>query len=453
MATYAYVTLATAQSDLASRLYDPTMQFWSPAELTVLLQEALRTWNAFTGQQRGDFTLPSTQGTVFYDLTAAAASLRPYTVTDQSLYESMEYSLLEPLTATYPLTWTGSRQFSIANLIAALQRRRDETLATSGCTLTRIKLPVTPGYTRNAVPDTTLAIRRVVYQPVAGFGLPSSIVLWPEDTWSLDSFDVGYATASNQTPSTFRVTTEPTLTFDTDVPPAIPGSYELLVVQSGATLSAAAPSTLSIPDDWTWLLRWGSLMDLLGTESNAKDPLRAKYCEGRYRQGLELLAAAPATLGLRVNGVPLRVDAVRSADLYQTGWEAHAPGPATEALTAGLNLVALNPPPDAGPYSLTATVVQNAPVPVLATDFLQVDRGAYDAILDYAQHLAAFKMGGQEFMATVPLYSRFLWQASLAASRIDESGEFAKLLYGQSQLESNMNPEYTPDLDPAEAAS
>jgi hypothetical protein len=98
-------------------------------------------------------------------------------------------------------------------------------------------------------------------------------------------------------------------------------------------------------------------------------------------------------------------------------------------------------------------VIQNAPVPVLATDYLQVDRGVYDVILDYAQHLAMFKSGGAEFMATIPMYQRFLWQASLAASRIDESGEYAKLLYGQSQLEQWMNPEYTPELAPSEAAT
>jgi hypothetical protein len=226
----------------------------------------------------------------------------------------------------------------------------------------------------------------------------------------------------------------------------------LLTIESGAALSATAPSTLSLPDDWTWVLRWGALMDLLSTESNAKDALRAKYAEGRYRQGLQLLAAAPATLNARINGVPARIDAVRSADLYQTGWEAAAPAPPFEVLTAGLNLIALNGPPDTLPYSITVNVVQNAPVPVLPTDYLQVDRGVYDVVLDYAQHLAAFKSGGAEFLATMPMYQKFLWQASLAAGRIEEFGEFAKMLYGLSQLESNMNPEYTPDLDPAGAA-
>jgi hypothetical protein len=117
-------------------------------------------------------------------------------------------------------------------------------------------------------------------------------------------------------------------------------------------------------------------------------------------------------------------------------------------MTAGLNLIAI-PPPDAGSYSLTATVVENAPVPVLVSDCLQVTQDVFDVILDYAQHLAAFKMGGEEFLVTQPLLQRFMQLAALYSSKLSEQGEFTKILYAISQDEANINPRYTPDSDPA----
>src|SRR5271167_3703766 len=123
MAQYSFVTLATAQQELANRLYDSTMQFWSQAELTSLIVESIRTFNSLAAIQRGDFVFPSITAQTFYDLTAQSNSLRKLTVTDNVLTQQIEYSLLEPLTATYPLAWTGSAQFTIDDILNALQRR------------------------------------------------------------------------------------------------------------------------------------------------------------------------------------------------------------------------------------------------------------------------------------------------------------------------------------------
>jgi len=121
----------------------------------------------------------------------------------------------------------------------------------------------------------------------------------------------------------------------------VPGSYELLTLRVGPPLSAAAPTIINIPDDWTWVVKFGAMADLLGRESNAKDLLRAKYCESRYRQGLALLSAAPAMLAMRFNDTPIQVDAVKSADEYNPTWESFSSGDPDLVLTAGLNLFIL----------------------------------------------------------------------------------------------------------------
>lgn len=438
--TYTYINLTQAQQQIANRLYDPSMIFWTAAEITDYLQEALRTWNALTNYWRGDFTFVPQQGVVWYDLTNSTNlpnTLRPYTVTDAYLYQFMQYHFLEPATGVNP--WAGSLQFSAADFVAAVQRVRDEVLSVTGCTLNVRTVGASLG--RTYLPDTVIDVRRLAYFP----NPPGSFsVVWPDDTWSEQSFNANYTLQPAGIPLTYLMSTQPPISFDTDRPPAYAGSYELLTIEAGQALSATSPSTLLVPDDWTWVIKWGAMADLLGRESPAKDAVRAQYCQSRYQMGLKLMQSASALLAMRVGNVPLEIDSVRGADLYNTSWEGQSQSSPKMALHAGQNLVALNPP-DNGTYSMLATVVENAPVPVNPNDFVQVSRGDLDAIIDYAQHLASFKLGGAEFAATTPMLQRFLTQAKSYGLKLDELGEYTSALYGLSVREAEMNPVSAPD--------
>lgn len=439
--TYQYITLAQAEQQLANRLYDSAMTFWTAAELAAYLTESLRTWNALTNYWRGDFTFLVQQGVVWYDLTDATNlpnTLRPYTVTDADLYSLMLLHLLEPnVTGINP--YNGSLQFSAADFLAAVQRRRDEVLSVTGCTLTRRLIGAAAG--RTYLPDTVIDVRRMAYLPNS----PGMFnVVWADDTWSEQAFDPEYTVNPPGNPLTYLMSTEPPISVDTDAPPAFAGNYEFLTVEAGAALSATTPSTLLIPDDWTWVIKWGAMADLLGRESPAKDSPRAQYCEARYQMGLKLMASASALLALRVGNVPVQIDAVRGADLYNTSWEGRVQAAPDMCVHAGLNLIGINPP-DSGTYSLAATVVENAPIPASGGAFLQVSRGDLDAIIDYAQHLASFKLGGAEFTSTMPLLQRFLAQAKNYGLKLDELGEFTETLYGLSQRENQMNPVMAPE--------
>jgi hypothetical protein len=87
-------------------------------------------------------------------------------------------------------------------------------------------------------------------------------------------------------------------------------------------------------------------------------------------------------------------------------------------------------------------VVENAPVPVNDGDFVQVSKDDLEAILDYAQHMAALKMGGTEFISTIPLVQRFHKQALVYNHKLNELGEFTKPTYELSQLQAEANPVY-----------
>lgn len=447
---YSYVTYATARQQLANRLADTNKVFFTDAELKLYLIESLRTWNALTSYWRGDFTFPTTNATVWYDITnttTAPLTSRSLNVTDVDLYTIIQFHLLEPAVGVNP--WSGaSSQFSADDLIQAVNRRRDEILGITGCTLTRSLVGAAAG--RTQLSDSTIDIRRMAYLPNSP-NKPS--IVWPDDTWSLQAFQNTYLQSSPGTPQMYLLNTEPPISFDVDRAPAFGGNYELLTVNAGTPLIFNAVNKLSIPDDWTDLIKWGALADLLGRESNAKDLPRSKYCELRYRMGLAALSNAAAILAIRLGNVPLQLDSVVELDTYQPGWQAATAATPTQAVTAGLNLIGLSPTPNASPYSLTATVVQNAPIPSLDGDFLQCGRDEYDVILDYAQHLAMFKTGGLEFASTAPLLRRFLMLAATYNSKLRELGEFTTALLARSPEQERHAPRLNTDLESITSAA
>jgi hypothetical protein len=464
---YSYINFQQMKQQVSNRLFDSAQVFWTNTEVGEYCKEALRTWNALTGYWRGDFVFLAQVATTWYDLPVLPNTLRPYTLLDTDVYKLIQYHLLEPAVGVNP--WTGvSAQFTADDLINAVQRRRDELLSVCGCTVTRRTVGAIAG--RIVLPDTVIDVRRMAYLPATilggyGSGLygmgpygqsptvvnASNSIIWADDTWSEQSFDRQYPQKPAGIPHTYLLSTQPPISFDTDRPPAYGGQYELLTIEAGQLLVAGTPSTLMVPDDWVHLIKWGALADLLSRDSNAQDLPRAEYCNQRYRMGLAILSMAPALLALRIGNVPVQIDSVRGADLYNTSWQGQAPGSPTSGYYAGLNMLALAPIPDGGNYSVTATVVENAPVPVNDGDPVQVARDDLDVIIDMAQHIAMTKCGGSEFLSTIPLFKRFMQQAATYNRKLDQLGEFTGPIYGLTSREKGNNPIQVPDQTAVEA--
>ena len=440
---YTYATLAQVRIQLASKLYDTgATQFWSDAEKNLYIYEALRTWNSLTGMWRIEFPFPVSQGLNWYDIPSAVGSPRPYTLADNDLIQIIEYHLLEPATPTYPLVWTGSLQLSMTDILNAIQRRRDEVLSMTACTTTRQLVMAVPS--RIYLSDNSIDIRRIAWLPVQiGKGY-SNVPLWPDDMFGIGAYERDFTVAGEDIPTSYQRNVEPPLSFDVDVTPPVNGQYDVLTVNAGPMLSVLTPTILGIPDDFAWVIKWGVLADLLSRESNAKDELRAKYCEMRYQQGIAALRIAPSILYARVDNIPMDVQSVQDLDNFRPTWQAEPQQMPDTIATAGLNMLTLAPAPDI-PYDITIGVVSNAPIPANDGDLVQVSREDLEALGDYAQHIASFKMGGSEFMSTIPLLDRFHKRAALYNSKLNELGEYTKPTYDLGQLQSEANPVFEQD--------
>ncbi len=128
MGNYNYMTLGALIDELLNRLQDQAGVYTSRTEAQIFLTEGLRVLNATTLIWNVDYEFAFNSGDTWKSLNVPG-SPRERTVTDSDLYSQMEAMLMEPVSGS---VWTGTNQFNIDMLSAALQYRRDELLLQSG---------------------------------------------------------------------------------------------------------------------------------------------------------------------------------------------------------------------------------------------------------------------------------------------------------------------------------
>ena len=416
--TYTQTNLSTAISQLALRLSDPNNVFWSQAELTIYLQTALRMYNSLTWFYRTDFSFTNSSATnVWNSLALLSGSPRLRTVTDTQCYTEIEYMLLEPPSGG---TWTGTSQFSISMLSQSLQRRRDEILQVTNANQSlEAGIALTPGTRRTFLADTVIDVARVRYLPTGG----SAVTLYRDDTVAQEYYESPLYQQNPGTPNTFMLSAQPPLSFDVDIPPNQPGSYEAVILSQGTPFNPPSSTILGIPNDFAWVAEWGALADILGQESEATDRQRADYCRKRYQDGLGLIQQAPWIMLGAVNGVAVNVDSIFAADRYSPGWDSSPTSFGPFIVVGGLDFFAAPTQQATG-----MTVLGNMPVPSVGTDYLQIPPSDLDTIYDLAQARACFKMGGGEWQQALELEQRAIIACAAENSRLKSMGSFSDIL-------------------------
>ena len=408
---YTQPTFTEATDALASRLNDISFVRWGQAELQGYLREALRTWNTWTAHFRAQSSFVATMAEPFYDLPTVIPTLREQTVASWELVADLQYALLEP--AAPPGTWTGTDQFTLDQLTSAITRRRDQFLRETGAVLTRTitNYPSPPVTGRIDLDESVQIVRRAAWRTTA------TGILYPllvTDEWAGTHYQPTWG-QSPLAPSAYSVTVVPPLTLQLMPPASGDGDLDLVSINSGTAVDPLVDTLLGIPNDYVWVVKYGALADLLSGDGLALDALRRDYCEQRWRQGLEQARSAPVVLNAQIGDnttspptpVPCRVASLSEADRYTPTWQL-VPSIPNTVLIAGQTLLALNPPPGGfgGPYTVYLDVVQNAPIPLIGTDVLQISKDVYDAILDLAQHCALFKEGVGQLQAAEGLFDR-----------------------------------------------
>jgi hypothetical protein len=446
---YTHTSFAQAKAQLAARLHDSSMVFYLDAELGGYIKEALYVFGALTGfwRERGSFNTAA--NVTYYDLPTQLPTLLGFTITDRDLVNDIQYHLLEAANDwTVSTVWGGTAQFTMDDVVKALQHRRNQFLAETGMVLTQATTAeAIPTAGRISLADTIIDVRRAVWRDAVTTVLTH---LWREDEGALTSFSTTWA-SDTDVPYACSVLAPPPLALQVAPPPLHNGTLDLITVSTGATLDVTTGVILGLPDDWCWVIKWGALADLLGKDGPAMDPARAAWCEQRYHQGVQIAREVSCIVQAKLSGVSLWTDSLQATDAAYPNWQGDAAAAPTDIAVAGYNLIAMRPVP-IGVYALTFDVVRCPPMPINDAAQLQIGREQLDAILNYAEHLALFKVAGPEWQSTQRAADNFLVQALTSNDRLKAAARYISPVLDQSKKERYARPRRTPETPAGEAA-
>jgi len=376
---------------------------WTQAELIAIITETLRMWGLATGFWRNTGTLTTTAGIALYDLNSLLqpAGILDYTVRDVDLLPLMCFQLCEPASTT---TWNGSSQFSLAELVAELQRARNEFLDSTMTTLSQQSYLAPPGTGQVDLGDTTTAIRRAMWRAQNG---QYSNLHW-SDQLSAASYNQLYPLQPG-TPRTYSILSSPPLAMQLIPTNDDTGTVELLTVLTGTDLDPTAGIVLGVPDDTTWIVRSLAMALLLEKDGEAADPARAQVYRQRYQMGMALTNQMAQVLFIEAEGVPIIPSPLAGLDyLYAAPhWQSARRGAPKNAGLIGGNMVGIQPVPDRA-YQITFSVVAKAPIPPTLADPIQLGREDLAALLDGAESTAMLKLGAAMMDDAARLFQSFI---------------------------------------------
>jgi hypothetical protein len=139
----------------------------------------------------------------------------------------------------------------------------------------------------------------------------------------------------------------------------------------------------------------------------------------------------------RVNNVACDMPSIAAMDRYMPEWDSTPTSFGPCIVLGGIDFLAA---PTASGIGLT--VLANAPVPTLDADYVQVSRSNWDAVLDLAQSMACFKLGGAEFQQALALESRAIQACSAENSRLKSTGSFSDILVQRGQAQDRNQERY-----------
>lgn len=318
-------------------------------------------------------------------------------------------------------------------------------------------IPLTPNTIRTLLPDDSIDVERVryIYQTTVGgigfgqdgFGGPPGFggspgttvtvayTLYRDDTVAQEFYEPPLYELQSQWPQTFSLSSEPPLSWDVDVPPVLPGTYEAVVLQSGAPFNPPAPTLLGIPDDFAWVLEWGALADLLGRQEEATDRERSAYAMKRYQDGLQLMVKTPWIELGKVNGQAVSIDSIVAMDRYSPEWDSNPSGFGPVIVAGGMDFIAC--PLNQG---IGCTLLGNAPILDSTSTYVQISRSDADIMFFLAQSRAMFKCAGAEWKASLDLEKQAIQMCAAENSRLRSMGAFSDILVQRGgQQERDMN--------------
>lgn len=207
-----------------------------------------------------------------------ATSLVNIQCTDQTVMESIQYTVIEPpdLGATWP-----SGLWSQSEVINYINQRQNKFLKDTQLQFGIAVQPVNIGQGTYDLPDDWITSLRCVYINTAG----ASKELPRSDTWEAD-YGMPNWTQANGTPKIFYDGGKP-ISLELIPAPDAGGTIQLHYVPYGALLDGSG-ELMTVPCEFVPSIKYGVIADMLTKVGRANDAPRAEYCANRFSLGVDI---------------------------------------------------------------------------------------------------------------------------------------------------------------------
>lgn len=381
------------------------MTFWTSSELDTYIAEALRWWGLTAMYFRQTGRITTVPGQAFYDIPTHLEDnffvpLQDFHVTDRAMINDVCYQLMEPPIVSWPGGWIGTEMFTLEEITQLLEASRDDLLKMTGLLAYELIVPWVPTQTRLEMPvDTVIQIPRTAVRPVDQDPVP----IWAGDNIQVQTTISDSWLPKVNRPKAFSVNYTPQLSIDLWPAPITSGEALVYATLAGDSFFPRVTDTIfGLPDDICFVAKYRALEDLLSGDGLNRAWKLSEYCHQRVIHGLDAIANYLSFNWAESNGRKTPITSLAQLDQSRPKWQS-TPGRPKSVHQLTWNLIAMYPVPD-DKYILTFDAVRKAPIPETDGDFIQVGRESLQALLDYAQHIASFKMQGGEFDATLALY-------------------------------------------------
>ncbi len=429
--SYTQYTRAAFTTELAQSLSDPGNVYWAVDELNRALNEALLLWGALTSYWTTRQIFSTAASTPFYDLSTEFPTLRARSYTFNQLTTEIQYHLLESPSGVAGTGMTD--QFTIGQITSALSRRRNQFVIDSRIPLTfaTVPAPAPPVNTIQLDNSVALISRAAWIDAATGIVTP----LRRTDSFAAQSFSPIWNLNPGR-PYAFAQAEAMPGAVVLVPPPLASGAVHMTYAQTLA-LTVAAGTSFAIPDEFAWALKYGALYEILSTNSQGYDPIRTRYAQERYAAGIELAARHRSLIEARCNDILLPLATLGQLDSGKPFWQTGTGRPAIAA--CAYDLLAFYKVPDTL-YSITCDLVQSAPLPASDGSYIQVGREELPYLFDYCRHILQLKLGGTEFVQSMPLYDNFLKGAAQRARLLTVKARYLTPLFSQPMTQEQELP-------------
>lgn len=428
---FTQITLSALITEISLALQDTSNVYWVADEIQGVIYEALLHWGGLTSYWRERGLYNTTANSPFYDLSVKLPLLRARTYTLGQIVKDIQYALLESPSGVAGSDMT--TQFTISQITDAVIRARNQFVNDTRIPITYINtLPVIPP-TVNSVdlPDYVALVSSGYWEDSNGAISP----IRREDDYAIQASNLQWILDPG-TPIVYSTSDTGPTQLILSPPPLSLGNLSLICCKT-IDVATADAAPLALPDEFVHALKYYALYLILSTYAPGQDALRSKYCFDRYTSYAEAAKAHRSVLRVRVNNRPLQLDTIASLDNSAPFWRSTVSTPYSAA--AAYDLVALYPVADSSNYSVSVDVVRSAPIPALS-DYVQVGKEDLVYIMDYCRHVLSFKMGGEEFLTTFPLYDNFMSGVSQQGGFLSAAIKYLSPLYGVPKSQEAVAP-------------